>query len=102
MKTKSEIDNLADAALNSIDNLQEVDANPFLYGKIQSRFAAIKLQHNLNIKIMSRLSIALLLFIGLNAGSYYLLNRQQKTEKEATAAQAIASEYNLKTGGYDY
>lgn len=102
MKTSIEIEKLTADTLNSIGQLQKVDANPFLYSKIQSRLLAIKQQHTLNTKVMARLSLALLLFIGLNAGSYYLLKRHQKTEKQTTAAQAIASEYNLKTGEYDY
>ena len=106
MKTQTEIAQLTDDTLDSINNLQQVEANTFLFSKLQHRMQYNAQQTQLaRVKILSRLSVALVLFIGLNVGSYYLLlgnSPKPKTMQKSTAVQAFASEYQLNTNEYNY
>jgi hypothetical protein len=112
MRTKSEIEKLAYETLNSIGDIQQVEANPFLFAKIQARMeAATRKQNYIPVKTLSVLSATLLLFIGLNMASYFLLSgssqqqasvTQQSTSKKTTVAEAFAKQYNLTTEQYNY
>ena len=106
MKTQSDIAQRANETLDSINNLQQVEANSFLFSKIQNRMQAKSQQQVfVPVKILSRLSVALVLFIGLNVASYYFLSGnspKQTVQQKTTAAQALATEYHLTTDGYNY
>ncbi|EHQ28329.1 hypothetical protein [Mucilaginibacter paludis] len=105
MKTKNEIEQLADETLASLDQLQQLEANSFLFAKIQSRMLYKNQCNNLaGVKTMSKLSVALALFIGLNIASYLMLNTvpKQHIKAQSSAAEALASEYHLNTDQYSY
>jgi len=64
----------AEEALKSIDNIQAVEANDFLFTRIQSRMETKKVaDKNARIKLWYRLSAVLLVFVMLNATSYFVL-----------------------------
>lgn len=105
MRTPKEIAQLADETLAGLDQLRQVEANSFLFAKIQGRMQ-YKNQHNrvAGVKTLSKLCAALILFIGLNIGSYLMLNKipEQHTEAPGSAAEAIANDYHLNTDQYSY
>lgn len=106
MKTQSEIEILAEETLKSIANIQQVEANSFLFTRIESQMMMRSYQKNfVAIKFLSRLSIVLVLFIGLNAVTYYFLSGNEPTQivkQKSTAAEALASEFNLQINQYSY
>lgn len=106
MKTQSEIERLAEETLKSIDHIQQVEANSFLFTRIESQMMMGSYQQNFAaIQFLSRLSIALVLFIGLNAATYYYLSGNEPTQtvkQKSTTAEALASEFNLSTNQYSY
>lgn len=107
MKTKIEIERLADETLNSLDRIQQVDANEFLYTRIEARSRKHREQF-IGVKYLSGLSAALVLFISLNMASYYFLSdkgperTQVAKQQKSTAAEALAAEYNLSSDQYSY
>ena len=106
MKVQKDIEKLVDETLSSLNGIQSVEANGFLFGKIQNRMQMNTGEQVARIKTLSRLSVALLLFIGLNVGSYYFLSgnspKLQTVQQKVTPAQALASEYHLTGGQYNY
>jgi hypothetical protein len=106
MKAQKDIGKLIDETLNSLDGIEPVEANSFLFGKIRNRMQMDAHEQVARIKTLSRLSAALLLFIGLNVGSYYFLSgsspKPQNVQQKTTPAQAFASEYHLTGSQYNY
>jgi hypothetical protein len=110
MRKPHEIEKLADDTLKSIDNLKQVEANNFIYTRIAAKlFHEPQKQHIRAVKVLSRLSAALLLFIGLNVLSFYFLSdskeqpaKQVKATDKTGVAEAFASEYHLTTSQYNY
>ena len=107
MKNKQELEKLAEMALTSLDNLQPVEANEFLYGKIANRIQMRQtLDRKTSQRLMLKLAVALVVFIGVNAASFYVLERQQHQAHPkavvATGAAAFAQEYSLQNSSYNY
>lgn len=105
MKSQQEIDRLTESALNSLDNLQQVEANDFLYSKIVNRIQMRQQQDRAGFRrLMVRLSFALVLFAGINVASFLILEHQRnKPQKPVKANEAaFASEYSLTDDGYNY
>jgi len=105
MKNKQEIEQLTNATLNSLNNLQLVEANEFLYAKVMHRMQVNEQQERITYsRLMVKLSVALGLFICLNGVSFYALQHQQnKTNKTTVATKAaFAEEYSLKDNSYNY
>ena len=110
MKTPEEIEKLSNAALNSLDHLQPAEANPFLFGKIKHKLIQQRQEAAAtHIRLMFRLSAVLLLFIGINAGSFYAINKWQdakpktaKPGKTKTGVEAVSEEYFPTTNAYSY
>lgn len=102
MKALREIEALTDQALNSLDNLQAVEANPFLYSKIKNRMQFNR-QNGVakNTRVMLRLSAALLLFLGINILSIYLLNKQHNNTPQ-TGITAFSKAYFPQNDTYNY
>jgi hypothetical protein len=105
MKTPSEIEQLTNQVLNSLDNLQQVDANPYLYAKIINR-----MQHSRQnaaarkTRLMYGLTAALLLFVCVNVTSFYLLTRSKahSSTKTTNGAAALRNEYFPQNDQYSY
>jgi len=105
MKSQQEIDRITESALSSLDNLQQVEANDFLYSKIINRMQMRGQQDRAAFRsLMMRLSFALVLFAGINVASFLVLEHQRnKPQKPAKLNEAaFASEYSLTNNGYNY
>lgn len=109
MKTQQEIEQLTEGALNSLDGLQPLEANPYLYSKIRNRMAQARQATAKHAKLMFRLSMALLLFLFINVGSFYMLNKWQQPsnkisgkEKPKTGINAVSEEFFPKAESYSY
>jgi hypothetical protein len=105
MKNKQEIEQLTNATLNSLNKLQPVEANEFLYAKVMHKMQVNEQQERVTYsRLMVKLSVALGLFICLNGVSFYALQHQQNKTNKTTAATkaAFAEEYSLKDNSYNY
>jgi len=106
MKGKHELEKLADDALSSIDNIGQVEANEFLYGKIMSRMQARQVAERQQFnRLMLKLSMVLTLFVGINGVSFYLLHKHRQhpqQAKQVNGQAAFAQEYSLKNSTYGY
>ena len=91
------IEQLADEALNSLNHLQQVEANEFLAAKAWQRMQSYKRSmppaYN---KIWLRLTVVLLLFTGINCVSYYILSKKNTNNTSTTTGvDAFADAYGL-------
>ena len=105
MKSKQEIERLAGEALNSLDNVQQAEANEFLYSKIINRMQMREQQERAGYRrLMLRLSFALVLFTGLNVASFYVLQHQKtRPAKPVRSSEAaFAREYSINGDSYNY
>jgi hypothetical protein len=107
MKSKPDIEKLVDQALDSIGNVQPVDANEFLYAKVVNRIRASEIQERVaHKKLMLKLSFALGVFICINVLSFYAIEKHDHKhvpiKKQATGVAAFAEEYSLKNSSYSY
>lgn len=93
------IEQLVDETLSSLDDVQRVEANPFLYTKIEQRLKNGQVTSSIyQRKLMPVLAVALALFITLNMVSYFRLSTNDVAPASAKAASGIenfANEYNL-------
>ena len=104
MKDHEEIEQLARQALNSLDNLQLVEANEFLAAKawqrIENRRQGLSPAYS---KLLLRLAMVLLVFTGINCASFYVLNKTNtNTTSAATGVDAFASAYGLSNSADNY
>lgn len=105
MKDQDKIEQLANQTLGSLNNLQQVEANEFLAAKAWQRMQGYKqsMPHAYN-KILLRLTVALLLFTGVNCVSYYVLSNNKTTANTsaATGVDAFANAYGLSNNSNNY
>ncbi|MGY3215021.1 hypothetical protein [Mucilaginibacter sp. HD30] len=104
MKDKKQIEQLAEQALQSLDKLQQVDANDFLAAKawqrMQNQRQSIPTGYN---KLLVRLVAVLVLFICINCVSFYVLNKTSAdTALTTTGVDAFASAYGLSNSSENY
>ena len=104
MKDKKEIEQLAEQALHSLDNLQQLDANDFLAAKawqrMQNHRLAVPASYN---KLLLRLAVVLLMFTGINCVSFYVLSKKTaNTTTGATGVDAFANAYGLSNSSGNY
>jgi hypothetical protein len=105
MKSREEIERLTEDTLNSLDNMQQVEANEFLYGKVINRMQMNERKERLTYRrLVLRLSFTLVLFAGINIASFYVLqHRETRTTKPvSSSANAFAREYSLTGENYNY
>ena len=106
MKTLREIEELTEKAMNSIDNLQQAEANPYLYQKLRQRMLDERQEAiSKNARLVLKISAALVLFMGVNVTSYYLLNKGQQVtiqKVKKPGINAVAQEYFQKDSAYSY
>ncbi len=104
MKDRKNIEQLAEQALHSLDNLQEVDANDFLAAKAWQRMQTYR--HGLPVgynKLLLRLAVVLLMFTGINCVSFYVLSEKSaNTTTPATGVDAFANAYGLSNSSGNY
>ena len=105
MKNIKDFEKRAEQALNSLDNLQQVEANEFLHSKImyrmQNRGEASPLYYN---KLMVRLAAVLCLFVCINAVSFFAINQNKTTTatQKPANADSFAQAYGLNTNLNSY
>lgn len=108
MKTQQEIEQLTEQAMNSLDGMHQAEANPYLYSKIRNRMVQARQATAKHAKLMFRLSMALLFFLFINVGSFYMLNKWQQPagkavkEKPKTGINAVSEEFFPKADSYSY
>jgi hypothetical protein len=92
------IENMIEDTLNSLDGVQRAAANPYLYTRIEQRLKNRYEPASYQRKLMPVLAVALVLFIGLNAVSYFKMNNSNSTSGSNNSGRGIenfANEYNL-------
>lgn len=102
MKTLREIEELTESTLNSLDNLQTVEANEYLYAKVKNRLLQNRQNTAAYTRLMLRLSLALLLFLSINVASFYLLNTRQHTANKPKGINAFSQAYFPRNNSYNY
>ena len=103
MKKPEDIERQAEQALNSLDNIQSADANEFMFTRIKNRIAhheALDLGHRKNVLL--RLAAILILFVGINFLSFYILNKPQKAKPTESGIEAFAKAYGLNVNAESY
>ena len=104
MKNKKEIEQLAERALQSLDGLQQVDANDFLAAKAWQRMQ--NQRHGLSAgynKLLIRMAAVLVIFIGINCVSFYVLGKKNTdTASTTTGVDAFANAYGLSSSSENY
>jgi hypothetical protein len=104
MKNNQDIEKAVQQTLDSLDNLQQLEANEFLYAKIRQRMEntskVVPMNYN---RVMLRLAAALVLFIGINGVSFYILKHSSvHTTQTTSGANAFADAYNLNSNTDSY
>lgn len=103
MKAVREIEELTNQTLNSLDNLQPVEANEYLFAKIQNRMQQGKQNAMAYTRLMLRLSLALILFLGINVASFYFLNNSPKhIANKPKGITAFSEAYFAGGSSYNY
>jgi len=99
MKNLKEAEKQADEALKSIDNIQSIDVNEFLYTRIKNRIDALDGQIEKPIVWpLYRMAAMLVLFIAINIISYnYLLGTNTSNKSIKTNdLNTFSEDYNLQ------
>ncbi len=104
MKNIKDLEKQAEQALNSLNNLQQVDANEFLHAKVlhrmQSRQEVKPMVYN---KLMVRLAAVLCLFVCINSISYIaLMQKNTTTAKTSAGVDVFAEAYGLNNNLNSY
>jgi hypothetical protein len=106
MKNMEDAEKFAEEALKSIDNIQAVEANEFIFTRIKSRMETkVQASKRERVKLLYRLSALLLVFVMLNATSYFVLKPVQSapvTKHKTSSISAFADDYQLEQGSYNY
>src|ERR1700744_4547425 len=101
MKSREEIERAAEQVLNSLNGLQAIEPNEFLYTRIVSRMQQARQEMAIsNHKLMVRLSLCVGLFVCINLISFYFFKRNSGQQQVKTGNAAFAKEYQLN--GQDY
>jgi len=104
MKNKKEIEQLAEQALQSLDNMQQLEANDFLAAKawqrMQNQRHGVPAGYN---KLLLRLAVVLLMFVGINCVSFYVISKKNMdTASTVTGVDAFANAYGLSNSSGNY
>lgn len=96
MKNNQEEAQWVENALNSLDTINRVEANPFLYGKIQNRLAEKRSPTAVG-KLMYSLALTLIIFIIMNVYSLSSFVNSTSQEVSSTGIESFSSDYNINT-----
>lgn len=103
MKKSEDIERNAEQALNSLNNIQHLEVNEFMYTRIKNRMEhneAADIAHRKNV--LFRLAAILFLFVGINFLSFYVLDKSEKTQQPETGIEAFAKAYGLTANTASY
>ena len=90
--------NKANDALNSINEMSRITANPFLYGKIQNRMSQASSGNTFSIKWAYRLVFMLFALLVVNVFAY-LQFANNKKPGFTNGIESFAHDYNINTTG---
>ncbi len=104
MNKQNKVDQLVEQTLGSLDNLQQLEPNEFLAAKawhqLQNRNVVMPYRHN---KLLFRLVAVLIVFVGINCFSFYIMNSNSKKQTESTTGvNAFADAYGLNNYSENY
>lgn len=104
MKNKQDLEKQAMQTLNSLDNLQQAEANEYLDAKIMHRIQVMHHPPAVNAQqLMLRLAGVLCLFICFNITTYLVLKQpKQTTKKNIKGVDAFADAYGLNNNANSY
>jgi hypothetical protein len=105
MRDFEKAERLAEETLKSLDQLQPVEVNDFLFTRIKSRMATQKINAMKERTLaLYRLSALLLLFLVINVSSYYWFKHEgsKPSSEDKTGIKSFSSEYHLQDTSYDY
>jgi len=105
MKNKKEAEKLAEEALKSIDQIEAVEVNDFLFTRIQNRLdIKISGMESGKLRSLYRLAAMLVLFTAINLLSFdYLTTKSSNSNKQkSNTTYAFAKEYNLSERAGNY
>ena len=87
---------LVEDAMNSLEGLNRVEANPFLYGKVQHRLS-IRQNAKGYGKWMYSLAFALFILIIVNVYSFSSFVNGRSIKGSQTGIEAFANDYNINS-----
>ena len=87
---------LVEDAMNSLEGLNRVEANPFLYGKVQNRLASRQNTKGYG-KWMYSFAFALCILIILNVYSYSSFTNSKSIKGNHSGIEAFANDYNINS-----
>ncbi len=104
MNKQNKVEQLVEQTVSSLDNLQQLEPNDFLAAKawhqMQNRNTSIPYRYN---KLLFRLAAVLVVFVGINCFSFYIMNSNSKKQTETTnGVNAFADAYGLNNYSENY
>ena len=99
MKNNEAIERMVEQTMSSLDSMAKVEANRFLYGKIQHRIADAKKQAGTYSKWMYGLALTLVVFLIVNGYSYNSFMKPSSQSNDSTGIEAVATDYNIRSTG---
>ncbi len=99
MKNNEEHTTWVNDVLNSFDGMNRVEANPFLYTKIQQRLLNTRQQSTTYGRWMYRLAFMLIVLLAVNIYSYSSFIKTQKNNSNVTGIEAFVTDYEIQTDG---
>ena len=99
MENNKGYDKWVEDAMNSLDGMNRVEANPFLYGKIQSAAAGFSKRQNANGfgMWMYSLALAMVILIIVNVYSFSSFVNGKSIKGGQTGIEAFANDYNINS-----
>lgn len=96
MKNNNGYDKWVEDAMNSLEGLKRVEANPFLYGKVQNRLAGRQNAKGYG-KWMYSFAFALFILIILNVYSFSSFTNSKSIKGNHSGIEAFANDYNINS-----
>lgn len=93
-KSRQAIDREVERTLQSIDEIERVEGNPYLYTQLRERMRQQSAPSARRSLAGWRIALASLLFL-INIGSAYFYYQKSVRAKQAIAIETLASEYGL-------
>ena len=101
MKNNQEEAQWLENAMNSLDMINRVEANPFFYGKIQHRIAGKQSPKGAG-KLIYSLALTLIIFIIMNVYSLSSFVNSTSQDVGSTGIESFASDYNINATGDNF
>ena len=100
-KSRHDIEEEVNKTLESLDQIERIEGNPFLYTRIQERMRAQSQASSYGSYLaILRLSLAAVL-LAVNVGGVYSYYKKVQEVKQKVVLENMASEYGLTYEEYD-